>query len=81
MQLIKAQVTDYRSVEVSDIFEVEEDVTCLVGKNESGRTTLLQAPFRLNPVEPAGFDEVVDFPARKTARFSFSYGERTCSAG
>ncbi|MEU3536143.1 AAA family ATPase [Streptomyces murinus] len=66
MQLVKAQVTDYRSVEDSEIFDVEEDVTCLVGKNESGKTTLLQALFRLNPVEPAGFDEVVDFPARKT---------------
>ncbi|MEV8548631.1 AAA family ATPase [Streptomyces glaucescens] len=66
MQLIKARITDYRSVEDSAIFDVEEDVTCFVGKNESGKTTLLQALFRLNPVEPAAFDEVVDFPARKT---------------
>lgn len=66
MQLIKARITDYRSVEDSDSFDIEKDVTCLVGKNESGKTTLLQALFRLNPVEPARFDEVVDFPARKT---------------
>jgi len=66
VQLIKAQITDYRSVEDSDIFDVEKDVTCLVGKNESGKTTILQALFRLNPVEPAGFDEVIDYPARKT---------------
>ncbi len=66
VQLIKARITDYRSVEDSDIFDVEKDVTCLVGKNESGKTTLLQGLFRLNPVEPATFDEVVDFPARKT---------------
>ncbi|MEU3950396.1 AAA family ATPase [Streptomyces sp. NPDC029526] len=66
MQLIKARITDYRSVEDSSTFDVEEDVTCFVGKNESGKTTLLQALFRLNPVEPAAFDEVVDFPARKT---------------
>lgn len=66
MHLIKARITDYRSVEDSAIFDVEEDVTCFVGKNESGKTTLLQALFRLNPVEPAAFDEVVDFPARKT---------------
>ncbi|MFD9438858.1 AAA family ATPase [Streptomyces sp. NPDC060006] len=68
MQLIQARITDYRSVEDSDIFDVEKDVTCLVGKNESGKTTLLQALFRLNPVEPATFDEVVDFPARKTSQ-------------
>ncbi|MFF7893884.1 ATP-dependent endonuclease [Streptomyces sp. NPDC007907] len=66
MQLIKARITDYRSIEDSSIFDVENDVTCFVGKNESGKTTLLQALFRLNPVEPASFDEVVDFPARKT---------------
>ncbi|WP_416956512.1 ATP-dependent nuclease [Streptomyces sp. Agncl-13] len=66
MQLIRARITDYRSIEDSEIFDVEKDVTCLVGKNESGKTTLLQALFRLNPVETAGFDEVVDFPARKT---------------
>ncbi|MFF9501892.1 ATP-dependent endonuclease [Streptomyces sp. NPDC014656] len=66
MHLIKAHITNYRSVEDSDIFDIEEDVTCLVGKNESGKTTLLQALFRLNPVEAATFDEVVDFPARKT---------------
>ncbi|MDX3764101.1 AAA family ATPase [Streptomyces sp. AK02-04a] len=67
MQLVRAHITDYRSVEDSDIFDVEKDVTCLVGKNESGKTTLLQALFRLNPVEPATFDEVADFPARKTS--------------
>lgn len=66
MHLIQARITDYRSVEDSGTFDVEEDVTCLVGKNESGKTTLLQALFRLNPVESVGFDEVVDFPARKT---------------
>jgi hypothetical protein len=66
VQLIRARITDYRSVEDSEIFDVEKDVTCLVGKNESGKTTLLQGLFRVNPVESAGFDEVVDFPARKT---------------
>ncbi|MFJ9146579.1 AAA family ATPase [Streptomyces sp. NPDC102270] len=66
MQLVSAHITDYRSVEDSDIFDIEKDVTCLVGKNESGKTTLLQALFRVNPVESASFDEVVDFPARKT---------------
>jgi hypothetical protein len=30
--------------------EVEPDVTDLVGENESGKSTLLHALFRLNPV-------------------------------
>lgn len=61
-------MTNYRSVEDSERFEVEPDVTCLVGKNESGKTTILQALYRLNPVEPVGFEEVVDFPARHARR-------------
>ncbi|MEW1616454.1 MULTISPECIES: AAA family ATPase [unclassified Streptomyces] len=66
MHLIKARVTDYRSIEDSETFDIEDDVTCLVGKNESGKTTLLQALYRLKPVEGVKLDEVIDFPARKT---------------
>jgi energy-coupling factor transporter ATP-binding protein EcfA2 len=66
VHLIRARVTDYRSVEDSETFDVEDDVTCLVGKNESGKTTILQALYRLKPVEALNFDEVIDFPARKT---------------
>jgi AAA domain, putative AbiEii toxin, Type IV TA system/AAA ATPase domain len=66
VRLISARITDYRSVEDSETFDIEDSVTCLVGKNESGKTTLLQALYRLNPVEPVTFDEVIDYPARKT---------------
>ena len=68
MLLVNAHVTYYRSAEDSEEFTVEPDVTCLVGKNESGKTNIAQALFRLNPVEPASFDEIIDFPARMTAK-------------
>ena len=68
MQLVSAHVMYYRSVEDSEEFGVEPDVTCLVGKNESGKTNIAQALFRVNPVEPAEFHEVIDFPARMTAK-------------
>ncbi len=69
MRLISAHVTNYRSVEDSDEFQVEPDVTCLVGKNESGKTAVLQAIYRSNPVESTEtFDEVIHFPSRKTAQ-------------
>jgi hypothetical protein len=68
MLLVSARVTYYRSVEDSEEFTIERDVTCLVGKNESGKTNIAQTLFRVNPVEPATFDEVIDFPARMTAR-------------
>jgi hypothetical protein len=35
MQLVKANVTNYRSVEDSEEFTVEPDATCLVGKRIS----------------------------------------------
>lgn len=67
MQLQSAHVTLYRSVEDSDEFTVEPDVTCLVGKNESGKTAVLQALFKLNPIETSAvFDQVIDFPSRLT---------------
>ncbi|MBP2477706.1 energy-coupling factor transporter ATP-binding protein EcfA2 [Crossiella equi] len=67
MRLVSAHVVNYRSVDDSDSFDVEKDVTCLVGKNESGKTATLRALYRLNPVEPsAKFDEVVDFPAKRS---------------
>jgi len=76
MLLVNARVTYYRSVEDSEEFTVEPDVTCLVGKNESGKTNIAQALFRLNPVEPTIFDEVIDFPARMSARRkTFAQGE------
>lgn len=67
MQLTSARITTYRSIEDSEPFRIEPDVTCLVGKNESGKTTALQALYRLKPVETAAtFDEDIDFPARLT---------------
>ncbi|WP_328418595.1 AAA family ATPase [Micromonospora sp. NBC_00389] len=63
MKLIKAKVTYYRSIGDSEEFRVEDDVTCLVGKNESGKTNMLQALFRLKPIEQKTFDKIVDFPA------------------
>lgn len=77
MLLVSAHVTYYRSVEDSAEFTIEPDVTCLVGKNESGKTNIAQTLFRLNPVEPATFDEVIDFPARMTAKKkNFPAGQR-----
>ena len=67
MQLVRAHVTNYRSVEDSGEFTIEPDVTALVGKNESGKTADLQALYRINPVEESAvFDEVIDFPSRLT---------------
>jgi len=43
VQLVRAHITNYRSVEDSGEFAIEPHVTCLVGNNESGKTADLQA--------------------------------------
>ncbi len=71
MRLVDERVTDYRSVEDSGEVQIEPDVTCLVGKNESGKTALLQATYKLNPAETAKtFNEVIDFPSRHSRRLT-----------
>jgi predicted ATP-dependent endonuclease of OLD family len=56
-------VRDFQSVRDSDRILVSE-ITCLVGKNEAGKSTLLKALYRLNPVIPAegNFDVTSDYP-------------------
>lgn len=63
MKLAWAEVSDFQSVRDSGRFGLA-DVTCLVGKNESGKTALLQALYRLNPfIEAHGRYSVTDdFP-------------------
>ena len=68
MKLIKARVQNYRSVEDSEEFEIG-DLTCLVGKNEAGKTALLNAMRGLHPSQPFEFDETIDYPRRFSTRF------------
>lgn len=65
MRLTKVHVTNFRSVEDSNEFEIT-DVTCLVGKNESGKTTILQAIERLNPINASKkkYEKLRDYPRR-----------------
>lgn len=51
MKLIKAQVQCFRNILDSTEVEIQDDVTCLVGKNESGKTAFLEALRRLNPAQ------------------------------
>lgn len=63
MKLTSFRVTEFKSVRDSN--EIRSgDVTCLVGKNEAGKTALLQALYRLNPVvdEHGTYDVTDDFP-------------------
>ena len=52
MILKTAVVRKFRSIENSGTVRFEPDVTCLVGKNESGKTAFLEALHQANPFGP-----------------------------
>ena len=63
MKLTKLRITNFQSIQDSTEFDIAH-VTCLVGKNEAGKTALLKALYRLNPVmeSEGAFDAVEDYP-------------------
>lgn len=64
MKLRKAQVQKYKCVEDSDEWRVDQ-VTCLVGKNEAGKSAILEALYKLNPVDKSfGVFTSTDYPRR-----------------
>ncbi len=69
MKLELVKLRRFRSIVSEQTVQVEEDVTCLVGKNESGKTTILQALHRLNPanVRDSKFDLVTEYPRWRLA--------------
>ena len=71
MRLISAQVTNFRSAEDSNSFDVGR-VTCLVGKNEAGKSAILMALAALNPhsATPATLDKERDYPRRSLTQYS-----------
>ncbi len=74
MKLTKVRVQNYRSVEDSEEFDIG-DLTCLVGKNEAGKTALLSAIRGLKPAQSFEFDETVDYPRRFSTRFDERHPE------
>lgn len=73
MKLKSVQVKNFKCVEDSTEFEVCP-VTCLVGKNEAGKTSLLEALYKLNPdVEELGeFDVLIEYPRRRRKEYEQS---------
>ena len=77
MILKKIHVTQFRSVDDSEEFDVDP-VTCLVGKNEAGKSALLLAVAALNPNEltPVTLDRERDYPRRNLVRYEQLHGEK-----
>ena len=64
MKLKNVQVTKYKCVEDSTLWKVDQ-VTTLVGKNEAGKSAILEALYKLNPVDADAADfQTNDYPRR-----------------
>jgi len=64
MKLISVHIKNFRSVDDSGEFEIGA-TTCLVGKNEAGKTALLQALEVVNSAEGNDqYDKLRDYPRR-----------------
>lgn len=64
MRLVQFQVKDFRSVDDSGWLTVD-DVTALIGVNESGKTNLLLPLWKLNPAREGQIEPTSDYPKPK----------------
>ena len=68
IKLVKATIHKYKSIETEQFFNVEDDVTVLVGMNESGKTSILEALAKVNYFEEDDdfkFNMTHDFPRKQ----------------
>jgi energy-coupling factor transporter ATP-binding protein EcfA2 len=81
MKLVKARVTNYKSIDDSGWVDIDA-ITCLVGKNESGKTAFLHALNKLNPVEGQGgeFDPTTEFPRKRLNRYKREHESKPATA-
>lgn len=70
MKLTNVRVTNFRSIEDSEAFDIDQ-VVCLVGKNEAGKSALLSALAALNPhpLTPAKLNKERDYPRRYLTQY------------
>ena len=66
MKLTKFRVTNFRSVSDSGWIDVD-DVTALIGVNESGKSNLLLALWKLNPANEGEIHPTSDYPKTQFA--------------
>jgi predicted ATP-dependent endonuclease of OLD family len=75
MKLKSMQVKNFKCVEDSEPFDICP-VTCLVGKNEAGKTSLLEALHKLNSdvAEMGQFDVLLEYPRRRRKEYQLREG-------
>ena len=73
MRLTQAHITNFQSVRDSNPIPIG-DITCLLGKNEAGKTAVLKALYRLNPINEneGDYDVMEDFPRTALEEYEHS---------
>ena len=81
MKLKTVRVTNFRAVDDSELFDIDQ-VTCLVGKNEAGKSAILTALAALNPhtSTPAIFDKERDYPRSNLMDYEAKHGNEEAVA-
>jgi recombinational DNA repair ATPase RecF len=72
MKITKVQINKYKSYESSQQFAVDPSVTVLVGKNEAGKTAILEAIAKTNYFtedKSFKFDPVHDYPRKEKKKY------------
>src|SRR5665647_1994721 len=67
-KLDRFKVYNFKSIEESDWIEVSDN-SCLIGTNEAGKTNLLIALWKLNPVNNEPIIPLDDFPRHLYSNF------------
>src|SRR5258707_13172812 len=68
MRLKSFQVKNYKTIQDSGPVQIDRIVACLMGKNESGKSAVMQALWKFNNVSGAKFDRLPDLPAEHFTR-------------
>ncbi|MEX0805723.1 MAG: AAA family ATPase [Candidatus Binatia bacterium] len=78
MKLHKVHVKEYKSIWDSKEFKIDR-IACLVGKNEAGKTAILEALYRLNPIveNDGNFDVTNDYPRAEVEDYQQNTEKKT----
>ena len=72
-KLLQFQVTNFRSVQDSGVITIN-DYGCLVGTNESGKTNLLVALWKLKPANGEAISPLDDYPRKQYFNYAQTNG-------
>lgn len=68
MRLVSFQIKNYKVIDDTGPIKADKLVTALVGKNESGKSSVMKAMWKSRNVADAEFDKLYDYPRDRYSR-------------